>query len=1009
MNRCIPVLVVLLAWGCGSDGPKKGPYDTDPVEPQAAVDTLHLVEGFRAELFAAEPHVVDPVEMCFDENGGVYLAEMIDYPFDPKEGQTPRSRIRYMEDTDGDGVIDKATIFADGLLQATSVFPWKGGLFVTSAPDILYLKDTTGDHVADKREVWYTGFDTNVSPEARITNLRFGLDNWIYAANNGRTGEIGSPKFPQHGKVFVRGFDFRFHPGTGEFAPATGPTQFGMSFNQWGDRFVSQNTVHLRHAVLPARYVLRNAFFAPPSLLHYVPDDDPSNSVIYPLTQPQQWRVERTEIRQERYDQTRPGAIERVGGHFSAATGATVYLGDAFGDDFHGNVFVADANGGLVHRELLFDQGVTYRSEPRPTDKEFMASTDPWHRPVNMANAPDGNLYVMDFYREYIEEPASIPMAIQERLQLDFYRGADRGRIWRIRPEKPAVERGLQVSLGQASAAELTALLAHRNVWHRRTAQRLLLERQDQSAEEALRKMALEGAGPEARLHALWSLEGLNALTAADVQAALSAEPAPVRRHGVVLAEKFLPELANRVVAMQEDPDPKVRLQVALTLGEMEGSQKAVAAMAAANADDPWFRAALLSSTGGSPWGVLNRLLTSHRGFFDDGEDAEGRREFLSGLAAQVGASPRGDALGLLLQAVGGSPRLTAAAWKAAVLEGLGRGLDLSGERRLRVPGAEALFSRWMGDGSEQVRDATLQAAQYFSLPGMLDDARRAAASDEIDVERRVRAVKFLKGGTWAQAAPALGIILESPAAPELHEAAIETLASFDQPAAAELLLAGWSGYGPAARTRAVDTLIRREGWVVQLLDAVDSGRIPLAGVDPVARIRLTEHPREAVQQRAAALFGTASSDRAAVVEEHKDALKLAADARRGETVFEKSCAKCHLRQAERGRIGPDLSGVNNKTGEELLAHILDPNFEIQSNYTNYIVVTKDGRILDGLLAGESAESVTLRGEYADVSVRRGEIEEMRASAVSLMPEGLEKDMTRQELADVIAYLRAGL
>lgn len=1011
VNPRLPALLSLLALllSCGSSQPEKGPYDTDPTEPSAAVQTFQIVDDFQLELFAAEPNVADPVELCFDENGGLYVAEMLDYPFDPKAGDQPASRIRYLEDSDHDGRIDKATLFADHLLQATSVFPWKGGIFVASAPDILYLKDTDGDHVADLREVWYTGFDTNVSPEARITNFRFGYDNWIYAANNGRPGEIKSPKFPDRKPVFIRGFDFRFHPGTGEFAPATGPTQFGMTFNQWGDRFMSQNTVHLRHAVLPARYVLRNAFFAPPSLLQYVPEDDPSNSVVYPLTKPQQWRVERTQVRQERYDETKPGRVELVGGHFTAATGATVYLGDAFGPDFYGNVFIADANGGLVHRELLFDKGVTYRSEPRPVGKEFLASSDPWHRPVNLANAPDGNLYVMDFYREYIEEPASIPMAIQKRLQLDFYRGTDRGRIWRIKPKKPAVERGLEVSLGTASTAELVELLAHANAWHRRTAQRLLLEKQDGSAAEALRKMAAEGPTPESKLHALWTLDGLGALTSAEVKAALAAEHPEVRRHAVRLAEGFLPELANTVVGMQSDEDPKVRLQVALTLGEIDGSQKAVAAMAAANAADPWFRAALLTSANGRPFDVLNRLLSSHRDFFSDGDDAEGRREFLAGLAAQIGAAPKGEGLGLFLQAVGGSPRLQAPAWKAAALEGLGRGLELSGERRLKVSGAEALFSRWMGDKDETVRDAALGDAQYFALPTMLSDAQRAAVSEEIDLERRVRAVRFLKGGTWNEVAPALGKILSSPAAPELHEAAIETLSSFDEPAAAELLLAGWSGYGPAARTRAVDTLIRRQGWVDQLLAAVDSGAIPPAAIDPVARIRLAEHPSEEVRTRAAKLFGSGSGGRAKVVEQYKDVLALTGDAGRGEAVFKKTCAKCHLSQGERGRLGPDLSGVNNKTQEELLAHILDPSFEIQSNYTNYMVVTKDGMILDGLLAGESAESVTLRGEYQDVSVRRDQIEEMRASTVSLMPEGLEEDMTKQELADVIAYLRAGL
>ncbi len=1003
--------LVLLSLACGSTEPEsgKGPYDTDPTAAELALETLRIADGFHAELYAAEPHVVDPVEMCFDENGGVYVAEMLDYPFDPEEGRQPQSRVRYVADTNGDGRVDSSKIFATNLLQVTSVFPWKGGLLVASAPDILYLRDLDGDNIADVKEVWYTGFDTNVSPEARITNFRFNLDNWIYAANNGRPGRITSPKFPDKPEVLVRGYDFRFHPGTGDFAPAAGPTQFGMSFNDWGERFVTQNTVHLRHAVLPARYVLRNPSYAPPSMLHYVPDDDPRDSKVYPLTQPQQWRVERTAARQERYDETQPGRMELVGGHFTAATGTTVYSGDAWGEQYYGNVFVADANGGLVHREELFDDGATYRSEPRPEGgPELWASTDPWHRPVNLANAPDGNLYVLDFYREYIEEPASIPEAIKQRLQLDFYRGVDRGRIWRIVADEPAVERDLGVALGDASLEALVALLGHRNGWHRTTAQRLLLERQDEAATEPLRSLAASGGTPQARLHALWALQGQGALRAAEVRRALADEDPGVRRNAVRLAEAFLPQLAEAIVNCKDDSDAKVRFQVALSLGEIEGAVKPLAAMAAEHAGDEWMRAALLTSVE-RPWAVFNRLLLAHREFFADGPDAEQHQALAGALASQIGANPGRDQLTLLLQALGASPRLRDAAWKAATLRGLADGLDLSGRRRLRVPGSETLFGRWMGDGDDDVRAAALDAAQYFSLPGMLADARRAAASEDIEIARRVRAVRFLRGGSYGRVAPVLGKILASPAAPELHVAAIETLSSFDDDSAAQALLQGWAGYGPQARQRAVDALIRRAGWASALLDAVEDGAIAASAIDPVAKIRLADHPEAAISERARSLLGSAGGDRAQVVEQFQDVLALEADATRGKAVFEDNCAKCHLARADRGRLGPDLSGINNKTREELLAHILDPSFEIQSNYTNYIVVDKQGRIYDGLLASETAEAVTLRGEYENVSLRRSEIEEMRASTVSLMPEGLEQDMSRQELADVIGYLRAGL
>jgi putative membrane-bound dehydrogenase-like protein len=1021
------LVALLLGAACGL-WESKGPYDTDPLEPADALKAFQIVEGFKVELFAAEPEVVDPVEITFDENGNAYVAEMLDYPFDPAEGVPPRSRIRFLEDTDADGRIDRATIFADQLLQVTSVLPWKGGVLATSAPDILYLKDTDGDHKADLREVWFTGFETHtVSPESRITNLRFGIDNWIYAANNGRPGEITSPKWPDRPPVIVRGYDVRFHPLTGAFEPATGPTQFGMTFDEWGNRFMSQNTVHLRHAVLPAPYVLANRFFAPGAMLQYIPQDNPSESTVYPLTQPQQWRVERTEARQERYDETQPGRQELVGGHFTAATGATAYTGDAFPAEFRGDVFVADANGNLVHRDILKPLGATFTAERWPKDRELLASTDVWFRPVNMANAPDGNLYILDFYREYIEEPASIPEAIKQRLQLDFYRGDDLGRIYRLAPASSSGGRGLQSGLANASTQTLVATLAHANGWHRLTAQRLLLERQDSNAIPALEKLARESESPLGRLHALWTLDGLSALTAEHVAAALKDQHAEIRRHAIRLAEKFLPAMTDAVLACADDPDPKVQFQLLLTLGQIPGSERALARLAAEHRDDLWFRAAALLSVRDRPMQVLTRMLTSHADFFDlsasDGANSAaggaqrtaaedpttGRRAFLRGLASIVGARRESAELRMFFVTIDGSRPLRPAPWRAALLAGLADGLALEGGRGLREPSAAPILARFLSDSSDGVREAAFAVAPYFHLPGLIRDALAAAPSEDISIERRERAVRFLRGGEFDAVAPVLSKILNSPSPQELQAAAVATLAYFDDPETPALLLAGWQGYSPAVRSRAAEALLGKRGWAGALLDAVEKGTVSAGAIDPVSRIRLTQYPEEAVRQRAERLLAAEVRDRAQVIEAHRGVSELPTDLDRGRIVFEEHCAQCHLARADRGRIGPDLSGINNRSKEELLTHILDPSFEIQPNYTNYLVVAKDGRVFDGLLIGETAHTVTLRGEYNDVTIPREAIEQIRPSEVSLMPEGLEQDLDHQQLADVIAYLRAGL
>ena len=993
-----------LALACGG----KGPYDTDPTEPAEAGAKLVLVDGFRAELFAAEPHVIDPVEICFDEAGGIYVAEMLDYPFDPAEGEQPRSRIRFLEDADGDGKIDKATVFADRLLQVTSVLPWKKGVFATSAPDILYLQDTDGDRIADTKEVFYTGFQSReVSSESRVTNLRYGLDNWIYAANNGRPGEIRSPRFPDKPSVSVRGYDFRFNPGTGDFAPAAGPTQFGMSFDEWGNRFVTQNTVHLRHAVLPARYILRNPAYAPGSMLHYAPGDDPRNSRIFPLTRTQQWRIERTAARQERYDATRPGRKELAGGHFTAATGTTVYAGDAFGEEYRGNVFIADANAGIVRRELLFDAGPTFRSEPRPADREFLAARESWFRPVNLANAPDGNLYVLDFYREYIEEPASIPQAIQERLQLDFYRGNDRGRIYRIVKDEPSVRRGLNSGLHRAGASELVAALEHKNGWRRLTAQRLLVEQGGTAAAAALATLVRGGASPQSRLHALWTLHGIGALAAGDVRRALRDEHPAVRAHAVRLAEGFLPELSGEIAARRADPDAKVRFQVALSIGKIEGAAAVIAEMAAEHAADPWFREALLTSLNGNGAEVLASPALRRRSFFaGSGENAR----FIEGLAAQVGRGQDPEKIARLATILASSPHFRQSRRLAAGLRGLASGLSVEGRRAaLEFGNADRVFRRWLSHGDETVRETAVDLAQYFHLPKRIATSLAAAGDRELVTVWRTAAIRLLRGADFDAAAPVLARILAGPEAPELHREAIAALAVFDAPRVADIVIDGWQGYGPLARESAVRVLLGRRERAAKLIAAIERGSIPPSAIDPIHKIRLREYPDEETRARARAVFAAGASDRAAVVGRFAGVLRRRGGAARGHDVFERHCAKCHVPQGRRSRIGPDLAGISNKTRAELLTHILDPSFEIQPNYTNYIVVDRGGRIYDGLQAGESATAVTLRGERGNVTIPRARIAEMRASAVSLMPEGFENDLSRQDLADVIAYLRAGL
>ena len=982
--------------------------ESDPLEPEEALQTFEVADGFRIELVAAEPIVLDPVEIAFDENGGLYVAELVDNPDDPPEGEPARSRITYLEDTDGDGAMDLRTVFAENVLTAEGVLPWKGGVIVTAAPDILYLKDTDGDHKADIRQVLYTGF-AMVNPEGSLSNPRFGLDNWIYIVNHGFPGEIRSPGHAEQSPVQVRGWDFRFHTERGEAGPASGDAQFGMSFDDWGNRYVSQNTVHIRQAVIPARHLMRNPFLTLTGADQDISDHG-RPARIYPISQPQQWRIDRTAVRQKRYEETRPGRIERLAGYFTASCGATVFTGDAFPADFANNVIVSDGNGNLVHRDIISPDVSTMKASRWPEAEDFVRSTDSWFRPVNFANGPDGNLYIVDYYRQYLEHPEFIPEAVQERLQMDFNRGDTRGRIYRIVPEEPRTVRKEKPNLGAASTEALVALLDHSNGWHRRTAHRLLFERQDEAAVPPLREMAVRAKTPQGRIHALWVLEGLSALEASLVEAALEAPHPGVRRNAVQLAEHFLPELTSSLIALVDDDSPQVQLQLALTLGELTDDPRAVRAMAklgARYADDQWFRMALASAPPETAMPLLTMLVREEKDFL--ASPSEEAAPLLSELSRIVGARREMTEITRWLRALTETRSLEHPVWRAASLKALAAGLKLEGRTGRRAPAIEKAITAMLDDSDGSVRAAALDVAQYFELPALIDKAVTEAANEDLPPAVRASAVRVLRGAAFAAARPVVEAILTSPSPQEVQTAAARTAAAFDDEGVAETLLGGWRGYGPTVRIAVLEALLARPSQVLALLDAIESGQVEPSALDAVTRIKLAQYPDADVRRRSAEVLKTEMSDRAQVLANYRDVLDLGNDPERGEPVFERECAKCHLPRGERGRIGPNLSGVNNRDAETLLSHILDPSAAIRARYTNYVLVTRSGYVHDGLLAGETAGTVTLRGELEDVTVLRRNIAELRASTVSLMPEGLEESMTRQELADVIAYLRAGL
>ncbi|MCC6510854.1 MAG: dehydrogenase, partial [Pirellulaceae bacterium] len=459
------------------------------VEPADVASTFVVQAGFQMQLIAAEPLVTDPVAMTIDERGRALVVEMNDYPYtnakthvawQDNTTDAPIGRIRLLEDSDGDGTYDRSTLFAEGLSWPSGIVCYRGGVFVTATPDIWYLKDNDGDGRADVREKIFTGF-RKYNVQAVMNNPIWGLDNHLYVAGSSNGGSVLAAGQSQAKPIAARG-DFRIDPRTNQLELQAGGARFGNAIDYWGNRFLCKILNPAIHVVLDNRYLARNPDFAAPTAIYNIAESG-DQMPIFRISPVEPWRDLRG--RQWSADPTKkvPRSELTGGGVFTSTSGINVYRGSAYPPAYQGQIFVAEVANNVIYRQKVEADGNTFLATRADANAEFVASTDTWFRPVNLYNAPDGTLYVLDMYREFIEHPWSIPDDIHARL--DLTSGRDRGRIYRLAPAnfKPLAP----PDLSKLTSSQLVAHLAHANSWYRETAQRLLVERGDTSIAKELR------------------------------------------------------------------------------------------------------------------------------------------------------------------------------------------------------------------------------------------------------------------------------------------------------------------------------------------------------------------------------------------------------------------------------------------------------------------------------------------------------------------------------------------
>ena len=959
------------------------------LSPAEAIAKMTVPPDFKVELVASEPDIVNPVAMTFDERGRVWITESLEYP---RQSPGPgRDRVKILEDTDGDGKADKFTVFADGLNIPSGIAVGAGGVWVANAPDILFMKDTDGDGKADTREVVVTGFgryDTHELPNS----LTWGPDGYLYGWN----GVFNPARIDYRGKHYeFTCAVFRIDPKTRDFEVFCEGTSnpWGITWDKEGSAFASACVIdHLWHLTETGYYHRQGGAYPPFT-----------------------WKLE--SIVDHKHQK-------------AAYCGITYFDSDAYPETYRERLFMGNIHAGGINVDRLERSGATYRGKTEP---DFLSANDSWFMPVVQKVGPDGSLYVLDWYDRYhcYQDANRDPNGI-DRLK---------GRLYRVRYQD--TPRAPKFDLARESDDQLIARLSSPNIYYRDLAQRLLRERDDPATRRKLQGLILdESASRKARMHALWTLIGTGRLEPGFHERLLSDRDPIVRAWGVRAAGNFRDVAAPirfGVLALADDPSPSVRVQVAVASRKLKGV-------------DPLPTLVKLASRGGDDpilipiaWQNLHPLLDGRGADFVASVRGLDLRQAprLSALLARAvdrllgGATPQPEAaVALLVKLV--DPHAGAEATLAFdAFAGRLRPGALPEGRRARLlellkPALTPALAPVLA-GIDEHRpfsvDVALLAVSWGD-PMALGVARDVLITRGIPEPLRLRALDALIDVNDLRILEVAPAFLDDEAASmKFRGEALASLGRLESPKVAPLILDALPppraalGPGqveplsprlalePELRPRAIELLTQRPAWAGPLLDAIDRKAVLASelNVNQVRKLAAIKDP--AISARVKATFGTVregrNPDRERVIDRMRAQLAEAhGDPVAGQQVFRNVCGQCHKIYGEGQEVGPEVTLNGRGSYEQLLSNVFDPSLVIGPAYQATTVATADGRVLSGLVVEDSPERIVLKLQGGKIeTVAKSAVEESKLSPLSLMPEGLEAQITPKELADLFAYI----
>ncbi|HEX3150869.1 MAG TPA: PVC-type heme-binding CxxCH protein [Gemmataceae bacterium] len=968
-----------------------------PLEAEESLKHIVVPKGFHAELFITEKELGGkPICMTWDERGRLWAALTMDYPNELKAPTKGRDKIVVCEDTKGTGRADKVTVFAEGLSIPTSITFHNGGIIVFDATQTVFLKDTDGDGKADVRQVLFGTWnqrDTHGGP----SNMQYGLDNWIW----GMQGYNDSRLIVGGEEVRFRQGFFRFKPDASkmEFIRSTNNNTWGFGMSEEGIIFGSTaNGNPSEYMPIPNRYYESVRGWAPQLVLRGIADSFMFKAITEHVRQ-----------------------VDFHGG-YTAAAGHALYTARAYPKDYwNRTAFVTEPTGHIVGTFVLRPEGSNFRSS---NPFNLLASDDEWTAPIMAEVGPDGNVWVLDWYNFIVQHnptPQGFRTGKGAAYENDL-RDKTHGRIYRVVFDDKQERKTF--SLADPTPEKLVSALTSDNLFWRRHAQRLLVERAKADVLPALYTLVRDAKVDEIGLnvgaiHALWTIHGLGALNGSNPEAtavavaALKHPSAGVRRNAVqVLPMNEAAVDAILGAGLTHDSDAQVRLMTLLALADRPATDAAGKATVAAmmrpeNASDKWIPDAATAAAAKNSAGFLKAIAEATKPTENlltlTATVAEhyARNAPLDTVASVLGAIAAGDPT-----AADAVVRGIAKGWPTAKRPTIDDKLDqdlatLAG--RLSPSRRGALVRLATGWGSKQLTKVGAE---------VLKSLMTTLANEKATTTDRVAAAAELIGYKPADATVATAILeqISPQAAPELATGLLTSLKAGEAAETPKLIIERLPGLTPTARSAGIGVLLTRADWTRQLLAAIDAGKLQLTDLALDQRQALADHSDSEVRKQALALLkrggALPNADRQKVIDEFIAVTKEKGDPKLGKEIFTKQCAKCHTHSGEGTNIGPDLTGMAVHPKDELLIAILDPSRSVEGNFRLYKINTKSGKVLLGMLAGESKTAVELVDtEGKKQTVLREEIDELTGSNKSLMPDGFEKQVSRKDLTDLLEFL----